>query len=289
MAGSHNKGKRIKSHIPFIKIEGNGNDFIFIHKKNIEKTKITSTKIKKMCHRNFGIGADGVVIYDLKSKKNFDFTIFNSDGSRAKTCGNALRCLGLLAFEQKKWDGKCTVNIFSSGRKSPIARLIGIKKNIVTIDMGENTESKKIALEFFPQELKKNLQNACFLEVPNPHVICLFSKKFEIEEFLHWSRWLQEHLPKITMQIPKSNISFLSPRGKKAGQYDLLVYERGAGMTLCCGSAAVASSVILRKLLDKNHFDFQLLGGKVEVKMVLGKWHLTGKAQIVFEGWCSLN
>ena len=91
---------------PFAKYTGCGNDFILFDNRQRDFPAVESI-IQRLCHRQFGIGADGVLLLEHSSKADFLLRIFNSDGSQAEMCGNGLRCfikwLQSLGFQNQNF------------------------------------------------------------------------------------------------------------------------------------------------------------------------------------------
>src|SRR5690348_3087395 len=82
------------SKLSFAKYEGIGNDFILIDDRSLQFPTQDAPKIERLCHRKFGIGADGLILLQpATSPADFRMRIFNSDGGEAESCGNGLRCL----------------------------------------------------------------------------------------------------------------------------------------------------------------------------------------------------
>ncbi|MCJ7814160.1 MAG: diaminopimelate epimerase, partial [Candidatus Atribacteria bacterium] len=89
--------------IEFVKMNGLGNDFILIDclSKTLGDSSFLSSLAKKLCHRNFGIGADGLILILPSSNTDLKMRIYNSDGTEAQMCGNGIRCFAKYAFENK--------------------------------------------------------------------------------------------------------------------------------------------------------------------------------------------
>ena len=89
--------------IKFTKMHGLGNDFILIDflSKKLGDSSFLSTLAKKLCHRNFGISADGLILILTSKKADLQMRIYNSDGTEAQMCGNGIRCFAKYAYENK--------------------------------------------------------------------------------------------------------------------------------------------------------------------------------------------
>ncbi len=249
--------------ITFEKYVACGNDFIFINSKELESFESLGSFrlwIKNLCHRNFGIGADGVVIL---SSNSFDALIVNADGSFAATCGNALRCIGLAFAKKKVWKGSHPIDVSRlqlpenlAGqllqdelfvRKQEIfATLLScdLEKNEVVISMPQEIDIKEIIFKKSHQIFPSTI-SALFIELSNPHLVLLdnnhaFSSKENKELFGKWAQ--TEGKLHANFPIPICNIGFLTFENRK---WKLQVYERGAGLTLACGSGAIAAHVAL--------------------------------------------
>ena len=105
----------------FIKMHGTGNDFIFLLDLDNKYIGQESELAKKLCHRRFGIGADGLVLVRKSEIADIKMVIVNSDGSAANMCGNAIRCFGKYVFEN---------NI--------------INKDIITVETGDGVKKLKL-------------------------------------------------------------------------------------------------------------------------------------------------
>ena len=90
--------------IPFVKMEGCGNDFILVNAEELPKETDINNLAKKICNRNFGIGADGLILILPSEKADFRMQIINSDGSEPEMCGNGIRCFAKYLHISGKTD-----------------------------------------------------------------------------------------------------------------------------------------------------------------------------------------
>lgn len=313
---SHNK-------IQFEKFHGNGNDFIFIENDLLESfLSIEQVKafVKTICHRHFSIGADGIVFYKTSSLQNIQILIFNSDGSFASTCGNALRCLGLKLQKDSIWIPenpnqieifRLVPNFLSQEKKflpkeesflfsnASFATLLSEKDKSICVAMGKENEVlvtplRDNALARFGKDL--DFFTPIFIQLANPHWVFIspLFKTFDEKQFKEFGCFAQTELCKKTLssEIPLCNISMVTLSEKNQKDWDLVVYERGAGLTQCCGSGATASRIALESvgLISKEtpHVFFHMPGGIVSIskKEIAGheQWLLQGQAEFVFSG-----
>lgn len=296
----------MKKSVNFEKYHGIGNDFIFIpHSflKNFKSVLDIKKFCLKICHRNYGIGADGVIFYRVaKASKRFEMLIVNCDGSLGATCGNALRCFGLKLFREKAWDGKNVSSVFrldiskknrkgllqdehfALQTKQPFSTLLKVE------DYNKNQFSAKISILFrAPQKIEHDkVSNAIFVQLENPHLVFL-SKNFEHftnEQCIQFGKKIQKNL--------NANIDMLVLPEKieaEKTQFSLRVFERGAGLTMACGSGAVASALALRFANHvpnrQNSVVLNMPGGLVEVLLPKNDYDniiLRANAQFVFSG-----
>lgn len=97
----------------FSKYHGAGNDFIIADANDLGAIDLTESQIALWCHRRYGIGADGFMLYvgSTDSDKAFTMRYFNADGKEGTMCGNGGRCMARYAFEQRGFHHLCTLNL----------------------------------------------------------------------------------------------------------------------------------------------------------------------------------
>lgn len=229
--------------IPFLKVHGLGNDFLIVDSTKYAIPE-TAEFAKRVCDRNFGVGADGVLYYKASKKGDLFMRILNSDGSEAEMCGNGIRCMARWAYETgrvKKTEMRietlggimvCKVNQADDGTVDS-----------VTVDMG----APRLARQDIPMEGKGTYLGEMFEMEPgkkvpasavsmgNPHFI-LFTQASK-EKALELGPKLERHpwFPN------KTNVEFAEPVSGR--EINLVVWERGAGFTLACGTGACAATV----------------------------------------------
>lgn len=306
----------------FDKYHGLGNDFIFIS-SDLLHTFFNLSDLKKfafsICDRNFGIGADGIVFYDFSNPKKIEALIINSDGSLAGTCGNALRCLGLSLYKTGKWSGQEECPIFRLSMKrfaselkkdesfaldceNPFSCLVklnsdeSLKKTAYLTEANISVffESPEIIQSFkeadiFEDDLIKFEHSPVFVQLANPHLV-FFSpnfSSFKEKEFISFGKSVQEKY--------NVNINMISTDKEYSEElFSLTVFERGAGLTLACGSGAVASAHALRFLFPNlsSNISFQMPGGKIHISLpndIQNQTMMTGPAKFIFSGEMNFN
>ena len=221
------------------KMDGLGNDFIIFDKRE-KPISLSKEQIIKISDRN-NIGCDQVIFIDKDKSSDAFLKFYNSDGGEISACGNGSRCVAYLLMKEnnkKKLSLKTKVGILQAELND---------KNLVSINMGQpNFEWNKIPLlkqmDNKNLEIKinnndgKEIKGGFSLSVGNPHVI-FFVK--DINQFN-----LKEIGPKIENHSyfpEKCNVTLASIKNRK--HVKVKVWERGAGLTKSCGTAACATAV----------------------------------------------
>lgn len=280
--------------IKITKMQGCGNDFVILdyaeYTKGLEnkKWKDMPQAAKILCDRNFGIGADGLIIPNTQTEDaDIGWFFYNSDGSTAQMCGNGMRCFAKYVYDKKLVDK----NEFS------VKTLAGIIKPKVLEDGTVRVNMSKPILEpeeipFVPNNnlnyaisVKNRIFEGNAISMGNPHFIIFIKDDEDILELA------KEYGPDIetAAEFPeKTNVEFVKIRSYK--RIDLRVWERGCGITLACGTGACAAVTagVLNGYIE-NSVDVQLLGGTVHIDWEGSKENpnhdifMTGPAEYSFE------
>ena len=275
--------------IKITKMQGCVNDFVIIDYDEFQKFGLEMPEVaKKLCDRNFGVGADGLIIPNTNTEDtDIGWYFYNSDGSTAQMCGNGMRCFAKYVYD------KGLVN----KKEFTVKTLAGIMKPQILEDGQIRVNMSKPILEtekipFLPNHnlnYKISVKNRIFegnaISMGNPHFV-IFIK--DDEDLLSLAK---EYGPEIELgaEFPeKTNVEFIKIKSYK--KIELCVWERGCGITLACGTGACASVVagVLNGYLE-NSVDVKLLGGTVNVTWngtannPDGDLFLTGPAEYVFE------
>jgi len=275
--------------IEFTKYHGLGNDFILIDNRSSLTPVLTPEKALQWCDRHFGIGADGV-IFALPGQNGTDYTmrIFNSDGSEPEMCGNGIRCLAVFLTELE--------GISRTKDKYHIHTLAGVispqltEEGQVKVDMGEprllageiptTLSSTEFQVINQPLELAGKTWDVTCVSMGNPHCITFVEDVAAID--------LESIGPKFENHpvFPKkTNTEFIEIVNRN--YLKMRVWERGAGITLACGTGACASLVagVLNDLCDRIA-TIELPGGPLEIEWseLDNRIYMTGPAERVFTG-----
>lgn len=275
--------------LAFAKYHGLGNDFILIDNRHSNIPLISSEQAVKMCDRHFGIGADGV-IFALPGQEGTDYSmrIFNSDGSEPEMCGNGIRCLArfIADLEGEIVIGKCYRIHTLAGVITPQLEA----GEQVTVDMGfpqllaaeipTNLTKADNKVVNIPLEVAGQTWSVTCVSMGNPHCIIFVENvdQIPLEEI---GPQFEEHsaFPK------KTNTEFI--QAIAPNYLKMRVWERGAGITLACGTgacAAVVAGVLTGK--SERHCTVELPGGCLQIKWseTDQRIYMTGPAQRVFIG-----
>ena len=267
--------------LPFEKMHGLGNDFILLERRHLPNGVNEKLLAKLLCHRNFGIGADGIIIVDFSTKGDSDFvwSYYNSDASLAEMCGNGMRCFAKYVYERGFTDRTTFTVLTEAGIIKPSLEEDGT----VTVNMGVPKVSS-IQQESLSIDGKVFLY--MYVEVGNPHCVIFNNVEINDFEFFKFGPLIEKH-----QNFPKGvNVEFAYIVDKK--NIRCRVWERGAGATLACGTGACAALVAanINKLTD-NIAKVYLPGGCLNINWdkTEGSVYLNGPAVSVFTGQFNLD
>lgn len=249
--------------IKVTKMQGLGNDFVIVDFEEYIKTDLSMPELaKKICDRNFGIGADGLIITNLVPKTgDIGWYFYNSDGTIAQMCGNGIRCFAKYVRDKKLLDK----NSFE------VETLAGIivpeiqEDGTVKVKMSKPVlEAAKIPFKGekilnYPIRVKDREFKINAISMGNPHCVIFVEENDDIMELaLYYGPLLENH----ELFPEKTNVEFI--KIKSRNEVDFRVFERGCGITLACGTGACAAVVagILNNLTDKK-VKVNLLGGSL--------------------------
>lgn len=251
--------------IKLTKMQGCGNDFVIIDYSEYEKTGLKMSELaKKVCDRNFGVGADGMIIPNLSPEnKEADIAwyFYNSDGSTAQMCGNGMRCFAKYVYDNKLVDKKS----FKVQTLAGIIKPELLENGLVKVNMGKPIlEDKKIP--FWSENGEKKLVaidrefEITPVSMGNPHCV-IITNDDPMELAQKYGPTIEKH----EFFPEKTNTEFVKVKSNM--EIDMRVYERGCGITLACGTGACASVVacVLNNLTE-NKVKVNLLGGPVFVE-----------------------
>ncbi|HJM78505.1 MAG TPA: diaminopimelate epimerase [Candidatus Pelagibacter bacterium] len=241
------------------KMDGLGNDFVIIDQRK-ENISLSNDQIIKICDRKF-IGCDQLIFIKKDSNLDAELEFYNSDGSKSDACGNGTRCVAhLLSKENNKKEINLTVasKILKSKifENNLVETSIGSPKmNWNEIPLSKNSDTKNLKIKLIDNENKEFIGGIA-VNVGNPHVIFFIENidKFNLEKI---GPEIENH----ELFPEKCNVTLakkISPNLIK-----VKVWERGAGLTKACGTAACATAVAAN--LEN------LANSKTEIEFSMGK------------------
>lgn len=242
-----------------------GNDYIVIRPEDV-LGELDSDTIRIICHRNYGVGSDGILLGPLDSKESdFRLKILNPDGSEAEKSGNGLRIFARFLWDQQlvgnqqftveTLGGVVSCEVSSDGRS-------------VKVEMGEvSFDSRKIPVAGEPRdvlneeiEVDREVLTFCAATVGNPHCIVLSGEPTPEEAHRLGS------LLEVDSRFPnRTNVQFMKVIDRNNIQIE--IWERGAGYTLASGSSSTAAAAVAYKLgLCDSDITVHMPGGDIQIK-----------------------
>lgn len=200
----------------FVKYQGTGNDFIFVH-----ECDLTTRQLAFLCDRRLGVGADGLVMYKNCAQADYAITYYNADGSTGAVCGNASRC------------------------SVHFARSMGLQKDQFQFYAGEVMLHGGIQPQpwtsFVDVEQITRVEGGFFVHTGAPHLVCLVQEHEDLSTYpvqVQGQKW--RHHPQFPQGV---NVNFVQPLSPNA--LSMRTYERGVeAETLSCATGSVASALV---------------------------------------------
>ena len=260
--------------IPFSKMHGAGNDYIYVDttRSAIDKPEQIAIRWSKP---HTGIGSDGLVLICPSDKADFGMRIFNADGSEARMCGNASRCIGKFVYDKGLTNKKeITLDTLSGIKKLRLHVNDTNKVDTVTVNMGK----PKIIDTNLSIETAYGSFTGTSLSMGNPHFVILVDDISTID--LPTVGPAIEHHPAFPDRVNVEFAQILSPT-----EIRMRVWERGSGITQACGTGACATavaSILHGKAEPKTRVIMD--GGPLTIEWEGEAVLMTGEAVNVFEG-----
>jgi len=292
--------------IPFVKVEGLGNDFLVVDLRASQPAAVHADlvqdpkSVQALCDRNFGVGGDGVLAILPGIAGDARMRVLNADGSEAEMCGNGIRCVAKVLYDLDPSMRRETLRIDTGAGllECKMSTQAGVT-NTVTVQMG----APRLAPTQIPVQADgPPVLKAAFrakdrdfaitaVSMGNPHaVIFREDSKDVLRDLAQTYGSTLEH----DARFPRrTNVEFAAVRKGGTGHHeiDLVVWERGCGITLACGTGACATVVAacLEGRVEANQeIPVHLPGGTLFIrvaKTALGEYsgvEMRGPANIVF-------
>jgi diaminopimelate epimerase len=258
--------------VQFFKYEGLGNDFIVVD--GSDEARVSPDQARALCDRRFGVGADGVLlVLPPRDASDVRMRVINADGSVPENCGNGIRCValhvargrgiarGVVRVDTDAGASACTIDDEAGG-------------GIVTVDMG-------VMRVFADRTLEVDGKHVALTEADagNPHAILFGAFARGDVDFLGPRLATHPSFPRGT------NVEFTRVGG---GVIDLVVWERGVGVTMACGTGACATAAVAcaKGLVPRGApVEIRLPGGRLDVTIdASNRAIMRGPARRVFAG-----
>lgn len=275
--------------IKFRKMNGLGNDFIILDGR-IHPCALSLETIIALTNRETGIGADQLIILEPSSRADLFMRIYNADGGEVEACGNVTRCVADILMQENGTKGA----VIETG--AGLLNCTRSEDGLISVDMGEPNfawdaiplseefaDTRKIELQIGPID-EPILHSPSVVNVGNPH--CVFwVDDITAYDLSGFGPLLENH----PLFPQRANISLAHVADR--GQINLSVWERGAGITQACGTAACAVAVCaMRKNLTGRDVTVTLPGGDLQIE-----WRdnnhiiMTGPVTYEFDGLIDLD
>lgn len=274
--------------IHFTKMDGAGNDYIYVDTTRYPISDPQTASVK-WSNRHTGIGSDGLVLIgkpSILSGADFSMRIFNADGSEAKMCGNASRCIGKYLYERHLTDSSEIKLETLSGVKTLSLTLSPDRLTVtgVTVDMLQPAFHQ--ASQYDEQvglDALREYGHPLFVSMGNPHCVVFVDDISAIDVARVGA--MGEHLSAFP---ERCNIEFAQLTG--TDELRTRVWERGSGITMACGTGACATAVAAAHVgLTSRESDVVMDGGRLHVRWAEDDHvMLSGPAEFVFDGEITL-
>ena len=251
----------------FHKYHALGNDYLVLDPKNFEKVP-SSEAIRRICHRNLGIGSDGILWGTLnqgEGKENFNLRIFNPDGSEAEKSGNGLRIFCRYLWDQHQVASNASFRVNTKG--GVVEATVHTDGQEVTVSMGKvSFDSNLIPVKGGAREVlqeKLQIEDQVFefsaASIGNPHCV-IRTKQTSPEMAKKFGPMIENN----RIFPNRTNVQFLEILDRK--NLKLEIWERGAGYTLASGSSSSAAAAVARKLdwCDRE-LNVKMPGGTLQI------------------------
>ncbi len=271
--------------LTFEKYQGTGNDFIIFKMSELEGLQY-SVLAQHICHRRFGVGADGMIVLAPSKVASVQMIFYNADGSIATMCGNGIRCfakyvtdhqlVGTKVFTVETLAGILTIEMVEDS----------VEESLVRVNMGrpeyihETVPALASGNEFVNQVITVNDEEytVSSLFIGTIHTV-LFVDNIDEEEAARIGEMI-EHCPLYPL---KTNVNFC--KVIDAQTIEVLTWEKGVGITLACGTGSAACAHLSQRLYGcENKVTVYVKGGTLIMEQKTAGMYMTGPATFICRG-----
>lgn len=276
----------------FTKMHGAGNDFVVVQAASWREAGCLQKYAQWLCDRHFGIGADGLLVVGPEPGADIFMRVFNSDGSEPEMCGNGIRCVARFAYERSLVQSPRLSVRTGAGLRYPEIILKDDHISGVKVDMGEpGLERALIPVAGVGEVVDVDIKapefdfKATTVSMGNPHCVIFVDEISEVP-VARWGPEIENHI----MFPARTNVEFVQVVSPE--EMIMRVWERGAGITLACGTGACAT-LVAGVISNRSHRSclIHLLGGDLFIEWSKADNHvyMSGPAQEVFSGQVDLT
>lgn len=251
--------------VEFFKYQGTGNDFIMVDNRSLSFPK-SQEIIERLCHRRFGVGADGLILLEDSREYNFQMVYYNSDGAQSTMCGNGGRCIVAFAHDLGLISSSCRFMAVDGLHHATI------RNGSVALGMVDVSAIHPHGEEFI-------------LNTGSPHLVCPVEKVSEIE-VASLGRYKRNEEP-----FKKEGINVNFSQDLSPGRIKIRTYERGVeDETFSCGTGATAAALVHMSTHGLCEVAVEVVGGELTIRgrqKTDGSFEniwLEGPAKNVFKG-----
>jgi len=280
----------------FVKLQATGNDFVLIDVREPQSNDARglerdwSAVARDMCHRHFGVGADGLLLVLPSETANVRLRMFNPDGSEAEACGNGLRCFakyavesGLVGSAEFMVETLAGIRVVRTQAEKGVQVAMGIPTfdpAAIPVVVERRDKQDLTPVVDYPITVGDSELRISCVSMGNPHAVCFLSEPITDFPLAEVGPRLEHH------HMFPNRVNFEVANVISQNEIRARVWERGAGETLSCGSGACAIAVVSRlKELSNNPVEITLPGGTLTVDWNgVGEVLLSGPAEVVFYG-----
>jgi diaminopimelate epimerase len=275
--------------VKFLKMQGTGNDFVVVDGLRVgASARDWNALARAMCDRHFGVGSDGLLLVEPSERADFRMRMWNPDGSESEMCGNGIRCFGKYLYDSGLSPRPEMRVETGAGVLGLVVQAANGAAERVTVSMGvPELRPERIpvdvagerAFDLSVDGVGADVVVSC-VSMGNPHAVMFLEgpvADFPLET-------VGPRVERHRLFPRRVNLEIVSQRGP--GELDARVWERGAGITLACGTGACAVAAVARvKGLTGDKTIVHLPGGALELEWDgRGEILLSGPAALVFEG-----
>ncbi|MDY3015166.1 MAG: carbamoyl-phosphate synthase large subunit [Evtepia sp.] len=283
-----NNMRKERQLLPFAKMQGCGNDYIFFDNRDGKIASPGSLCIS-LCDRHYGIGGYGIVLIEDSDVADAKMRIFNRDGTEGKMAGNSIRCVGKYLYDKDIVKKEYMTIETAGGIKSLLLYIRNGKANTISVGMGKAdllTESLPSTLPGNsiinrPVEIADGTYNITCASIGNPHCVVFCDDPSSLDLETIGPKF--EYAPYFPERINTEFVRIVNEETLR-----MRVYERGNGETVACGTGACAAVIAATEngYVEKGRdITVKLVGGDLTVNYTDNEVILTGDAVMVYEGF----